>query len=425
MRKIFYLLGFFGVVCFGCEKVEFNSDGFELERQTGVNLSYQEARDVAMRAIPMLQGTRSSMTRTLDDENVSWYVRKNLRTGDARDTLMYIFNFKEGGFAVVATDRRVDKLIAFAEKGKYLIDNEPNIQEPGRGIDLYMNYMSSKLEALSAEPISDLPSEPGRTQIRERVITREIVNPKVSVEWGEAFPYNLYCSTSDGTRTYAGCAATAVAQIMEAYSFPETMQFTYPNADISSVELDWSGLRIHKNTNTCDFSCPEHQTTARIFREIGQRLGMEYLEGVGNNKVDFANVPDCLHSFGFSAESISEYSFSAIGKSLMAGKMVCMYGQTEKNKTHIWVVDGYQNVSTATEIWFLPDSGGAGRLIESHTKTVRYTHCNWGFDGDCNGYFAMDVFDMTKPEIPDNSDAGKDYNFTLNLKMVTGIAPIR
>ena len=64
-------------------------------------------------------------------------------------------------------------------------------------------------------------------------------------------------------------------------------------------------------------------------------------------------------------------------------------------------------------------------MIESHTKTVRYTHCNWGFDGDCNGYFAMDVFDMTKPEIPDNSDAGKDYNFTLNLKMVTGIAPIR
>lgn len=74
-EKNFYLLGLFGVVCFGCEKVEFNSDGFELERQTGVNLSYQEARDVAMRAIPMLPGTRSFMTRTLDDENVSWYVR--------------------------------------------------------------------------------------------------------------------------------------------------------------------------------------------------------------------------------------------------------------------------------------------------------------------------------------------------------------
>lgn len=42
-----------------------------------------------------------------------------MRTGDARDTLLYVFNYDDNGFAVVATDRRVNKLLAVAENGPY------------------------------------------------------------------------------------------------------------------------------------------------------------------------------------------------------------------------------------------------------------------------------------------------------------------
>ena len=48
-----------------------------------------------------------ALGRTVEYE--SFYVRKNMRTGDARDTLLYVFNYDDNGFAVVRNhlERRI------------------------------------------------------------------------------------------------------------------------------------------------------------------------------------------------------------------------------------------------------------------------------------------------------------------------------
>ncbi len=429
-----FLFGMGSVFFISCEKGETKSpetDFTDIE-STLATVGYEEACRDAQIAVEILESGLVSQPSIRSSCNFKAYPYFSQQTRSEQPTrvpLFYFFDLDNGGIAVVATDRRAGGLLV-------AMDNERDASRGylmssgviGSGAGLYLNALSSYLEALSAVPnqVASV-SEPGRIQIRKRVIANEVVNPKVPVAWGEGSPYNLYCKLANGVKAQAGAAATAVAQTMAAYSYPKTIQFTYPDADVASVALNWPGIKEHFNTPNCEYTCTEHQTTGRIFREIGQQLGMKYDKIPNKSTTDFENIPGCFHHFGFTADPVSDYSYWTIGESLLHGKMVCMTGKAvENSKTyeHVWLVDGFQNVETATEIWFLPDNGGPSRLIDTGTQKVQYTHCNWGFDGVCNGYFNMNVFNMSDPEKPDEGSLVEPkYNFTENLRIITGIAP--
>ena len=66
---------------------------------------------------------------------------------------------------------------------------------------------------------------------------------------------------------------------------------------------------------------------------------------------------------------------------------------------HYWVFDGYFK-QQYDRIAFRQDYEG-GPWIEDHivTKNVKhfYVHCNWGWDGYCNGYFSPRVLKQFAP----------------------------
>lgn len=113
-----------------------------------------------------------------------------------------------------------------------------------------------------------MPDVPGRVESRETRTVGESAEPAITVEWGyRTWPYNTYCRKSDGTLAPAGSAAAAVAQIMEACSFPERMELTYPDAEVASADLDWEKIRQHRNTDMCGvWDCPgDHVAISRIY----------------------------------------------------------------------------------------------------------------------------------------------------------------
>lgn len=395
----------------------------------GPVVSYEEACQIAQAAIEMLDKgdkTRSG-GRAINESNVIRYAAKSTRAGEGDNTLMYVFNFDGGGFAVVATDRRVDALLAVADRGGY----SPRRKTPRDvmcGFDLCMNAALDYLEGLQSKPYRvDRPSEPGRMQIRHTPLEVTEVEAMIPVKWGNYSPYNLYCPQVSGTRAQAGFAATAVAQIMTAFTHPETMQLTYAGADAASISLNWPGILVHKLSEICEYdNCPEHRTIARMCREIGQQLNMRY--GKEQSTADFTAVPDCLRHFGFAADPVADYSYEAIRQSCDKRGMVCMRGtvvDVMETYEHVWVVDGMMQHKMKTEIWFVPEKG-PNRLLESTTETERFARCNWGYNGMWNGCFSIGIFDPTNPDKLDpGSEQLRLHNFTQSLKIITEIGPAK
>ncbi|WP_418990836.1 C10 family peptidase [Alistipes sp.] len=391
-------------------------------------VNYEEACQLAQIAIDMLesdQKTRTAAGRSIDENRVVRYTVKATRSEDPDDTLLYVFNFDGGGFAVVATDRRVNSLLAVVDEGSYT----PVRKTPRNvlsGFDLYMNASLNLLEGLRAIPYAIPPQEPGRILIKHMPVQVTEVEPMIPVKWGTEFPYNGYCPMVSGVQAPAGYAATAIAQIMTAYTLPKTMQLTYSGADAESVTFNWPGILQHIRTLGDKFDCPEHRAIAQMCREIGQQLNTIYDKN--SSTADFAAIPGCLNHFGFAADPVSNYSYEAIRQSYENKGMVCMRGtavDSGKTTDHVWVVDGIWHNITDTEIWFIPDSGGKGRLMERNRDIRKMTHCNWGFEGDRNGYYNQDIFDTAKYSSLDKGSTAslEAINFTQSLKIITGIKP--
>lgn len=64
--------------------------------------------------------------------------------------------------------------------------------------------------------------------------------------------------------------------------------------------------------------------------------------------------------------------------------------------------------------------------VYSHTVThtsspTTMVHCDFGWQGFCNGYYASDIFKLNNPDVEfDNPyDSGSDINYNFYLKIIT------
>ena len=92
---------------------------------------------------------------------------------------------------------------------------------------------------------------------------------------------------------------------------------------------------------------------------------------------------------------------------------------------HEWVADGIHKVSVHSTEWTRPMGQlGWTLTIDYGTQTTEYLHYNWGWDGNCNGFFVAGIFN---PNSGSNYDNNKnwfyrntsDYNFTTSIQYFT------
>lgn len=78
---------------------------------------------------------------------------------------------------------------------------------------------------------------------------------------------------------------------------------------------------------------------------------------------------------------------------------------------HAWVVDGCLYQKQITKI-YNPNR----ELINQYEEYRDYVHCNWGWGGDCDGYYETSVFDLNNGAvIPDEGTSGTTKAFYYNL----------
>ena len=84
---------------------------------------------------------------------------------------------------------------------------------------------------------------------------------------------------------------------------------------------------------------------------------------------------------------------------------------------HAWVIDGGYHY-TVTGLRYNYDGGADLATLE-----YKKVHCNYGWDGECDGYYTEGLFDTS--EINNDVDLGAgdiafdgSYNFTQNIKII-------
>ena len=234
------------------------------------------------------------------------------------------------------------------------------------------------------------------------------VAPLVKTEWNQDAPYNGQTPEVDGKHCVTGCVATAMAQVMKHWNYPETgsgvgeATVTHKNGSIQTVRMllneekfDWANML---DTYDAGATETEKSAVAYLMKACGYAVRMSYTSGesgaatlyvaesLAKNFGYNANVQYCQRDY-YLAEEWAEMVY----EELAAGRPV-VYGGQGSSGGHCFVCDGY---------------GGDG-----------YFHFNWGWGGSSDGYFLLDALN------PGNLGIGANGGgFNSGQEMVRGIQP--
>ncbi len=424
MKKLFLLIGLVAFLATACEKEKI--DVASVAQKQSNSLEAYLTR-VAEEGIAMLGNapTRSGSRRVIDPTRIKAGIVASTRSGEL-DTLYYVVNFADSaGFALIDADTSNQRpLYAITEQGNYTPGEVTNT-----GFDDFVTLIASRENGVTALDL-------GNVNIQyNKLITGPIaeVESLLEVKWGQLNPYNALCYADEyaAMPSQAGCVPIAMAQIMSYYEYPEVLPLTHPETSLTSINLNWEQIKYHEMTDTSEIVgcvCSDHTGLQQLIREIGQRAGTIYEQGgfFGSGSTLPNAVESAFPSLGYSASTLTSYSWDVVCEELRKGRPVYTRGSAGMNTSgHAWVTDGYyyqyRYWNTYEEM-----ENGHDVLIHSEDVSYRYLHVNWGWDGANNGLFQDGIFSTTQyVELDDENnydDTPHSYNY--NTQILTNVKPI-
>lgn len=320
----------------------------------------------------------------------------------------YIFNADDNeGFVVVSADDRTPLILGYSTSGTLNIDNAPD------NVRAWLEGYNEQISQLD-EPGINAPAPQ-----RVKTSTRNAITPLVAAQWDQASPYWDQCPTfmtDDGAeQAYTGCVATAMAQIMNVYKWPETTPqeipsytFTYSMGDynygtqempaLPVTSFDWAHIL---NTYTGSEDSVYTSAVAKLMFYAGCAVKMQY--GISSSGAYTDDIPKALALLGYNADSI-KIKFRNDYDQQEWDDMV--YNELAKNRPLIYN-------GTA-------GSGGGHSFVCDGYDYGDYFHINWGWGGMANGYFLLSVLNPHESGIG-GAASGEGYNMKQNV--ILGIVP--
>jgi len=310
---------------------------------------------------------------------------------------LYVFNFKSGGFVIVAAEDASIPILGFSEEDPFPADLScPAVRD-------WLEDYSMQIDQIRKEGLSNQETKWQWEVIRQGNFRKPadtiVVLPLLSTTWSQDCYYNEMCPVDPAGpcgHAVTGCVATAMAQIMKYHNFPPrgvgSYAYTHPNygeqsADFGNTIYDWAAM-------------PDNVTSANIpVATIMYHAGVAVNIIYGANGSD-ANLGDVIEAFvdyfnyqpGIEWHNQSEYPDPLDWKNLIRtdldNQLPVWYGGAKNTSVgHAFVCDGYR------------------------TLFDEMFHFNWGWGGKYNGWYPIGAL---------NTAYG---NWNLNNHILTSIRP--
>lgn len=429
MKKIIFLLfGWLALLVASCsdDAPVLKTDILESHELFSVNRTLAEAANLAVERANIIYPNNSrGEARSVDFSNVQCVMSKPSRSGIA-DTLMYILNFyDQQGFAIVSAPRNAIDVLAVIEEGSY--DAQKATENPGFQfyLDVATEYCNIKEEE-NEELGHIIPIHKPDTFIKDTnpiaiyeyrldtIIDSYSTFFKMNIAWGQTGIYGKYCPNK-----VSGCVPTAIGQIITCcniWANSPHIDYTFPEADIQSEEINWAQLKWHINQSSyhskyTPAECHEvdpnstHNTIGRLLRQIGYDADSKYNPDGGTSTLR-SKIRGTLQKYlpDRDIPNFKTYKVAAAQRDLDHGMLLMLARNKDSEKSgHAWVSDAYHWISHS-EICRERDLETMewGAWIYRNTQE-HYNHFVWGWDGYLDGYYAGEVFEvigenLVKPE---------------------------
>ena len=323
------------------------------------------------------------------------------------ETALYVFNSPNGGWVIVSADNNTRDILGYSENSTF-DGSKPNIAYM---LDYYAEQIAATrpLPATEKEHINHIKRVPYEFAYIEPLLA----NNGDTIQWNQGTPFNNMCpiDAADNTRAVTGSMATAAAQIMYYWKWPEQGLgshsynwisygggFGYDSVDFTTGTYDWDNMLPKYDDRT--YNQAQADAVALLMHHVGVAADTRYgTETYGGSSATLSNMRDALHHF-FSyrnAEWRTQWNTADyldqekhIDRELMAKRPVLM-----ASDDFTFVCDG---------------ADGEG-----------FYHINWGWGGHNDGYFSLNILN------PDHRGIGRSATNKneRNFQCLLGLEPER
>lgn len=362
--------------------------------------SFQQAKEIALRQAAQLG-------ISMDEASSAKAKSKRVKSVSGEVPAYYVFPNGEGkGFTVVSGDDRLPEVVGYSDKGTYDEENLPSN---------YVGFMKAYEEMVGQLDNGDSRASASIAEakaLRSSGYQQPTVAPLLgSIQWNQMIPYNKMCPMYNSTdRSVTGCVATAMAQVMMYYQYPESLQADIPayvsrtnHLSIPQINkgesYDWNNmLPQYASYEPLNYTDAQAAAVAKLLYHCGVACEMDYGPSSGANVTPailstyFGYDSDLMQDLNRDVFTLAEWS-QIMDKELTAKRPILYSGQSSDGG-HEFVCDG---------------TDGNGLY-----------HINWGWGGYQDGYFDVTILN------PDKGGAGSGSapdGYNQYCSMIIGITP--
>ncbi|MCM1355487.1 MAG: thiol protease/hemagglutinin PrtT [Staphylococcus sp.] len=350
---------------------------------------------VALLCMPVAARTLSpaeALSRALGQKSESTPLRAPLRltplltVGTPEMPALYVFDQGTSGYLIVSADDVAAPVLGFSDNGSFDPDNMPD------NLRWWLREYESQIIAANANG-NEAYSGP------KRAADRASISPLVTTLWDQGAPYDRLCPLLNSQQTVTGCVATAMAQAMNYFEWPQSFNanFSYKwkrnnNSTLTwkenNVTFDWANML---DSYSGSYSDTQAQAVATLMKACGYSVSMDYgVPANGGSGAPSAYVSGALvNTFNYDKGTYialrEYYSLSDWEDLIYDNLRTCgpvIYAGSNDSNGHCFICDGYS------------DNG--------------YFHFNWGWSGVSDGYFLLSALN---PEVQGIGGSTSGYNY--------------
>ena len=412
MKKQFFitLLGLSLVACNSDEFLPQANDDVEVLPMENLRTE-TEAIEIAAKGLNEFYPVKSRSARDLSGMNVVMLQSPASRSNEDSNPL-YVVNFgNESGYAIVSAAKDREPLLAVTESGS--ITSLDEIDNPGLRLFVDGAMKLQKDTTALVRPGGDGGElvDIFRNDTIFQANTK--VEPRITVKWGQKYPEGELCPNG-----ICGCVATAGAQTLSYFKYPETLALSFPERKSNQISLDWDNMNriISTPWNIRPKSEYDIQLSS-LCREFGHKINADYT----NSKGTTARLPD-LRIYLKNLLPTNKYIVSDMVSSnpktnIVLGNGIILIRATASEFSedihvgHAWVIDGFIYKKYTVYVYTHKINSPIETLERQFDKEDLYSHANWGWNGSDNGYFYNNIFRVT------NYKFDREFNyFTIKTK---------
>lgn len=251
--------------------------------------------------------------------------------------------------------------------------------------------------------------------IDESLMTREAAAPTraytavenfIQTQWGQGDPYNSMTPEIGGKHTPTGCVATAMAQILKYYNYPEKSEgISYYNIGDDPTDIrnefnttfKWDQILVSYKGS--DYGEEARQAVGELMRDCGYSVKMQYDRGGSGalyTNAALGFVRNMCFREGYVHNANRDFYTDAewmeiVEREMTAHRPILYGGNNGKDMGHAFVFSG------------LDEDGKV--------------YVNWGWEGSGDGYY--DIANLA----PTGTGVTSSYDFSKNQHMVYGLTP--